>query len=79
MFSLSRSIFSKITTVIADIITGFTWVFLKICVYLYRFIKYVWYGLLWPFVLIVIAISKLIIKSREVDVDKLKKESQRIY
>lgn len=64
---------------IADIITGFTWVFLKICVYLYRFIKYVWYGLLWPFVLIVIAISKLIIKSREVDVDKLKKESQRIY
>ena len=37
-----------------------------------------WYGLLWPFVLIVLFISKIIIKSREVDVDKLRKESQKI-
>lgn len=63
---------------IADIATGFIWLLIRICVYIYRFIKYVWYGLLWPFILIAMLISKLIIKHREVDVDKLRRESQKI-
>ena len=52
--------------------------FLKICIFIYRFIKYVWYGILWPVILIATLISKLVIKSKEVNVDKLKKESQKI-
>lgn len=53
-------------------------VFLKICIYIYRFIKYVWYGLLCPIILIVILISKLVIKMREEKIKKLKQESQKI-
>ena len=63
---------------IADIATGFVWIFIKICLYVYRFIKYVFYGLLWPFMFIAIIISKIILKNREVDVEKLRKESQQI-
>lgn len=63
---------------IKNIITIFYQVFLKICIYIYRFIKYVWYGLLWPLILIVMLISKIISSSNEVNVDKLRKESQRI-
>ena len=64
---------------VANMATGSVWLFLKLCIAIYRFIKYVWYGILWPFMLIGILISKLILKSKEVDVDKLKKESQAIY
>ena len=52
--------------------------FMNICIYVYRFIKYVWYGLLWPFIFIVMIISKIIIKSKTVDIDKLREESQKI-
>ena len=62
----------------ANIATGFIWIVIKISLYIYRFIKYVWYGLLWPFVLIAILISKIIIKHKEVDVEKLRRESQKI-
>ncbi|MBQ9071551.1 MAG: type II secretion system F family protein [Bacilli bacterium] len=55
-----------------------TTVFTKICIFVYRFIKYVGYGLLWPFMFIVMIISKIIIKNKEVDVEKLRKESQKI-
>ena len=73
-----KNIPNKFIDLIANIFTGFIWIFIKICIYVYRFIKYVWYGLLWPFVFIVMTIAKFIIKSKEVDVDKLRKESQKI-
>ena len=69
---------SSIVSLIADMSTGFVWLFIKLCVYVYRFIKYVWYGLLWPFIFIAMVISKLILKYKEVDVEKLRKESQRL-
>lgn len=52
--------------------------FLKFCIHVYRFIKYVWYAIIWPIILIVTLISKLIIKYRNVNVDKLRKESQKL-
>lgn len=61
---------------LGNIATGFIWVLINICIYIYRFFKYVWYGLLWPFVLIAVIISKIVLKRKEVDVDKLRKESQ---
>ena len=70
---------NKIIDFFADIATGLVWIIVKICIFIYRFFKYIWYGLLWPFMLIAILISKFIIKSRELDVDKLRKESQKIY
>jgi len=69
---------SSIVSLIADMATAFVWLFVKLCVCIYRFIKYVWYGLLWPFIFIVMLISKLILNKKEVDVDKLRKESQRL-
>lgn len=62
----------------ANIATGFIWVLVKISICIYRFIKYVWYGLLWPFMFIAILISKIVIKNKKVDVEKLRKESQKI-
>lgn len=53
-------------------------IFLKICIYIYRFIKYVWYGLISPIIFLVTIFSKLVLKSREVNVEKLKKGSQKI-
>ena len=53
-------------------------IFIKLCIYIYRFIKYVWYGLLWPVVFVVTLISKYIVKSRENKVEKYKKETQKI-
>ena len=67
-----------ISSFFSNIATGFIWLFIKLCVYVYRFIKYVWYGLLWPFMFIAILISKIILNSKEVDVDKLRRESQKI-
>ena len=55
-----------------------TTIFLKICISVYRFIKYVGYGILWPFMFIAVIVSKLVIKNREAKVEKLKKESQKI-
>lgn len=52
--------------------------FLKICIYIYRLIKYIWYGLISPIIFLVFIISKFILKSREVNVEKLKKGSQKI-
>lgn len=69
---------NKFLELIANIFTGFVWIFIKVCICIYRFIKYVWYGLLWPIIFVVMLISKLIIKSREVNVEKLRKESQKI-
>lgn len=62
---------------IADLATALVWILIKICISIYRFIKYVWYGILWPFMLIAMLISKLIL-NKEVDVDKLRSESQKI-
>ena len=72
-----KQIPKRISNFIYDIAIGFIWAFLKISIYIYRFIKYVWYGLLWPFVFIIILIIKLI-PSRELDVEKLRKKSQKL-
>lgn len=77
--NIIKKIPKNIVDLFADIATGLVWVLIRICVFVYRFFKYVWYGLLWPFMFIAIIISKFIIKSKELDVDKLKEESQRIY
>lgn len=73
-----KNVPNKFIELIANMFTGAIWIFIKICIYVYRFVKYVWYGLLWPFMLIAMLISKLIIKSREVDVEKLRRKSQKI-
>ena len=67
---------SSISSLIVDVATGTVWILIKLSIYVYRFFKYVWYGLLWPFVFIFVLISKL--TNKEVDVDKLRKESQSI-
>lgn len=67
---------SSISSLIVDVATGTVWILIKLSIYVYRFFKYVWYGLLWPFVFIFIFINKL--TNKEVDVDKLRKESQNI-
>ena len=69
----------KSSNLIFNMTTELKNIFFKICIFVYRFIKYVWYGLLWPIIFIVNFISKLIIKYRKVDVEKLRKESQAIY
>ena len=53
-------------------------IFMKSCIYVYRFIKYIWYGLIFPIIFLVTIIGKIILKRKEVDVEKLKKESQKI-
>ena len=68
-----------IGSLISNMATGLVWIIIKISILVYRFIKYVWYGLLWPFMLIAMGISKIIINSRNVDVDKLREQSQKIY
>ncbi len=73
-----KAISAEIGNFIAYLATAFVWLFIKLCVYVYRFVKYVWYGLLWPFILIYIAIISLVSKSRDLDVEKLRKESQSI-
>jgi len=65
------SFFKKIFSTVSSI-------FIKLCICIYRFIKYVWYGLLWPIIFVVTIISKIVIKSKEVNVEKLRKESQKI-
>jgi len=52
--------------------------FIELCIYIYRFIKYVWYGLLFPIIYLVTLFSKIIIKNRDIDVDKLRQQSQKI-
>ena len=69
----------RINSIISDMATGFVWLFLKISIYIYRFIKYVWYGLLWPVMLLVALISNILAKNKEIDVDKLREKSQKIY
>lgn len=63
---------------IANIFTGFVYLFIKLCIYIYRFIKYVWYGLLWPFIYIFVIIDKFLIEKNTPDVEKLKRKSQKI-
>lgn len=55
------------------------WALLSLPIAVYRFIKYIWYGLAFPLLLIIFIISKIIIKTKEVNVEKLRKQSQRIY
>ena len=52
--------------------------FIKICICVYKFIKYVWYGLISPILFLITIIGKLVLKNREINVDKLKTQSQKI-
>lgn len=52
--------------------------FIKICIYVYKFIKYVWYGLIYPFIFLITFIGKLILKSSDKKVDRLRQQSQKI-
>lgn len=63
---------------VADIFTGLIYLFIKLCIYIYRFIKYVWYGILWPFIYIFVIIEKFLIEKNAPDVEKLKRKSQKI-
>ena len=69
---------SKKNNLISNIFSPIINIFIKLCIFVYRFFKYVWYGLLWPFMLIAMGISKIILKHKEVDVDKLRRQSQKI-
>lgn len=51
----------------------------KVYLAIIKFIKYEFYGLLWPFIFIFITINNIIYKSKEVDMDKLRESSKRIY
>ena len=68
----------KVPSSIKDMPGVFMWYFIRLCILVYRFFKYIWYGLLWPFIFVVVFISKLILKKKEVDVDKLRRESQKL-
>ena len=72
-------IHNTIYNIIVDTTTGFLWLFIKICIMTYKFIKYVWYGILWPFILIVMLVSKIILSTRQTDIEKLRKNSQKLY
>ena len=50
--------------------------FLKLCIYIYRFIKYIWYGIIWPVFLVAIIISKISIKSNERKLEKIKRQGE---
>lgn len=52
--------------------------FIKICIYIYKFIKYVWYGLICPIIFIITIIGTMIIKNNENKVDKFRHQSQKI-
>ena len=52
--------------------------FMKFCVVIYRFVKYVWYGLISPIIFLITIVSKLILKNREKRVDKLRRQRQKI-
>lgn len=64
---------------IANIATAIVYLFLKLSIFVYRFIKYVWYGIATPFIFLITIITKIILKRKEIDVDKLRKQSQAIY
>lgn len=54
-------------------------IFLKICIGIYRLIKYVWYGLVSPIVFCAIIVSKIILKRRELRLERLKKGSKKQF
>ena len=53
--------------------------FIKICICVYRFIKYVWYGLISPIVFCVVLFNKFVLKRREIRFEKLKKGSKKQF
>ena len=69
----------SISEIIANAATGLVWILIKVEKMISTFFRYVWYGILWPFMFIAMVISKLLIKQGDVDVEKLRKESQKIY
>ncbi len=68
----------RVPSSIKDMPSVFVWYFFKACIAVYRFFKYVWYGLLWPFIFVVILFSKYVLNKKPLDVDKLRRESQKL-
>lgn len=75
--NLIKKILDNILSFISNIATGFVYIFTKISVYVYHVIKYIFYGIIWPFMALIIFILKLF-KPKELDVEKLRKESQKL-
>ncbi len=67
-----------ITNIIGGIATKIVWAFLKLCVFVYRFFKHVFYALIWPIILIGVFFKKRALSKGTVNVEKLKKKSQKI-
>lgn len=63
----------KEKSLILNVALGIKSAFLKLCIYIYRFIKYVIYGLIFPFVIV----ARMIYKPKEIDVEKLRREAQK--
>lgn len=52
--------------------------FMKFCICVYKFIKYVWYGIISPIIFLITTIGKIILKNNENKIDKLRYKSQKI-
>ena len=68
----------RVPSSIKDMPSVFSWYFFRFCIAIYRFFKYVWYGLLWPIIFVVILFSKYVLNKNPLDVDKLRRESQKL-
>lgn len=64
---------SKKHNMLFNVFSKIKYIFLKICVFIYIFIKYVFYGLIFPFVIIIRKLNK----PKEIDIEKLKKGAQK--
>ena len=69
---------NKKSNFLVKIATNVAHLFIKCCIYIYRFIKYVWYGIVWPLIMVVVLFSKLAMKRGSVDVEKLRREGEKI-
>lgn len=74
----SKKELNKDSNFLVKMATNIAHIFIKGCICIYRFIKYVWYGLVWPLIMIVVLFSKLAMKRGNVDVEKLRREGEKI-
>lgn len=74
----SKKELNKDSNFLVKMATNIVHIFIKGCICIYRFIKYVWYGLVWPLIMIVVLFSKLAMKRGNVDVEKLRREGEKI-
>lgn len=68
----------KQNNILKKILNTIYMIFIKFCIYIYRVIKYIWFAIIWPIILIVVLIEKLVLKAKTVNVEKLREKSQKI-